>query len=108
MANEQNKKPGLKLAGLAEAAAFIGVTKPAVCERRKKIYLPGDKLPPFPAPLAQLDCGPIWEEEEIKNYVFDAKYLASLSSFERRYPEIDPADLLRTDLPAGHPFLEEE
>jgi hypothetical protein len=96
------------LVGLAEVAEILELSKAAVCDRRKQHYVRGDKLPPFPAPLAELACGPVWERAAIESYAAEERLLASLSWFQRRYPGADPLDLIRTDLPDDHPFFSSE
>ena len=104
-APDRTNKPRLELVGLAEVAETLELSKPAVCDRRKQHYVRGDKLPPFPTPLAELACGPVWERLAIEAYAAEERRLALLSPFERRYPGADPLDLFRTDLPDEHPFF---
>ena len=40
----------------------------SLCDRRRRTYEPGDRLPPFPTPAAKLQCGPIWERVQIEAY----------------------------------------
>ena len=81
------------LVGLAEAAALLEISTASICDRRRRTYEPGDLLPPFPAPIAELKCGPIWERAQIEDYAAEVERLAGLSWFERH--GIDPADLFR-------------
>lgn len=108
MGHEKGTRAGPgALVGLAETAEILGLSKAAVCDRRKQTYPPGAKLPPFPVPLVELRCGPVWERGQIAAYAAEAERLAGLGWFERRYPGVDPADLFRRVLPDGHPLLEE-
>jgi len=49
-----------RLAGVHEVAALLGITKGALGDRRR-----GRE---FPKPLAQLECGTIWDLDEIERY----------------------------------------
>ena len=80
----------LELVGLAEAAERIGISKAALCDRRRRTYAVGDLLPSFPRPVAELKCGPIWLRSQIDEYRKEAAWLASLSWYERHYGEPIP------------------
>lgn len=58
---------GLRIGGLYEVAALLGVSKAAVSSRRATVD------PPFPEPLATLRCGPIWDLEQVEAYERDRK-----------------------------------
>jgi hypothetical protein len=51
----------LELVGVHEVAEMLGITKGAVGARRRGRS--------FPAPLAELRCGPIWGRWQIEEYV---------------------------------------
>jgi hypothetical protein len=59
-----------RLAGVHEAAQILGISKSALADRRRH----GDprrslqEQPSFPAPLAVLRCGPIWDADELYRY----------------------------------------
>ena len=57
----------LRLGGLYEVAALLGISKAAVAARRATID------PPFPKPIAGLRCGPIWDLEHIEQYERDRR-----------------------------------
>jgi hypothetical protein len=77
----------LELVGLAEAADLPEISKAVLCDRRRRKYVPGDTLPPFPAPVAELKCGPVWKRTQIEAYRAEAQRLSQLSWFERNYPK---------------------
>jgi hypothetical protein len=92
-------KKQIELVGLAEAAELLGLSKAALCERRHRTHQPGDRLPPFPEPVAVLRCGSIWMREQIEAYAAEAARLAELSDWERRYGTADPIDLILGRIP---------
>jgi hypothetical protein len=51
------------LMGLHEVAAFLGISRQAVRNRRQARF--GILLP---EPLAELRCGPVWDAAEIEAY----------------------------------------
>ncbi len=57
----------LRLGGLHEVAALLGVSKAAVAARRATVD------PPFPEPIASLRCGPIWNLEHVEEYERDRR-----------------------------------
>jgi hypothetical protein len=59
--------PKLELVGVAEAAALLGISKAALCERRR-LSARGRSRAPFPEPVAALACGPIWLRRQIVDY----------------------------------------
>jgi predicted DNA-binding transcriptional regulator AlpA len=48
------------LVGLAEVAALLGLSKPATFRRAQQAD--------FPAPLAELAAGPVWDRADIVEY----------------------------------------
>ena len=56
------RSTGLRLGGLHEVAALLGISKAAVSSRRATVD------PRFPEPLATLRCGPVWDLEEVETY----------------------------------------
>ncbi len=54
----------LELVGSAEAAELLGIGTAALWERRRT-KLRGE---PFPQPLAELRCGPIWLRADMEEY----------------------------------------
>jgi hypothetical protein len=62
------RKP-VRLAGTHEAAAILGISKSSVHDRARSD-------PDFPAPLARLACGTIWDADELKAYekAYDRTY----------------------------------
>jgi len=54
--------------GLAEIAALLGISKAAVCGRRR-LSGSGRARARFPEPVAQLSCGPVWRRDQILAYV---------------------------------------
>ena len=70
----------LGLVGLAEAPWLLGISKSTLCGRRRRRPR-ADWLPPFPPPVAELKCGPVWFREQI---VADA-HAAEEVACDRRY-----------------------
>jgi len=58
----RRRTSGLRLGGLHEVSALLGVSKAAVSSRRATLD------PPFPKPIATLRCGPIWDLEQVEAY----------------------------------------
>jgi len=60
----------IKLAGVFEAAQILGISRSALADRRRhgdpRVAIQGQ--PVFPAPIAELRCGPIWEAAELYRY----------------------------------------
>jgi hypothetical protein len=50
----------LRLGGVHEVAEVLAISKAALADRRQQDA--------FPAPLAELRCGPIWDLREIRAY----------------------------------------
>lgn len=50
-----------KLAGLAEIAGLVGVSR----QRAAQIA----KIPDFPAPVDRLAMGPVWRESDVKTFL---------------------------------------
>jgi hypothetical protein len=80
---------GRDLLGLAEAAALLRVSKAVLCERRSRSFRPGDRLPAFPVPLVQLQCGPIWSRAELVAYRAEAKRRARRSWYSRYTRDVE-------------------
>jgi hypothetical protein len=85
MAEQEQRSVRLELLGLAEAAQFLGLSKAAIGERRRRAFRRGNRLPSFPHPVAELRCGPVWLRSQLEEYQREARRLRSLSRFERRY-----------------------
>jgi hypothetical protein len=49
-----------RLGGVHEVAELLGISKPALAERRLSSY--------FPKALVELRCGPIWDLDEIEEH----------------------------------------
>jgi hypothetical protein len=76
-----------ELVGLAEAAEMVGVAKSTVLERRfPRAHRAGQLAPlrPFPEPVAELRCGPIWLKADVETYAEEARGKARFSSRGRR------------------------
>jgi hypothetical protein len=74
----------LKLVGAAEAAEIIGISRATLSERRQRVFKAGDVQPlRFPAPIAELRCGPVWHEADVVAYAKEAERRASLGWYER-------------------------
>jgi hypothetical protein len=58
---------GLELAGLEEAAKLLGMDVETVATLPKSETLARQRTP-FPAPLAELDQGPVWDRAEIEEW----------------------------------------
>ena len=56
------RRTWLHLGGVAEVAAYLRISKSALADRRRSYR--------FPQPIANLDCGPIWDMQEIEAYSF--------------------------------------
>jgi hypothetical protein len=65
----------VRLAGTHEAAAILGISKSSVHDRARSD-------PDFPAPLARLACGTIWDADELKAY--EKAYDRTLNWFRAR------------------------
>jgi hypothetical protein len=57
--------PKFELLGVAEAAERLGITRSALVHRRRA----ADAEVPFPNPIVELRCGPIWLLNEIDAYL---------------------------------------
>ena len=76
-----------ELVGLAEAAEMVGVAKSTILDRRvPRAYRRGQLAPlrPFPEPVAELRCGPIWLKADVEKYAEEARGRARFSSRGRR------------------------
>src|SRR5947208_5108302 len=108
MTTEEPDQEGMRdLLGLAEAAELLEISKASVCDRRRRTYEPGDRLPPFPTPAAKLQCGPIWERAQIEAYAAEVDRLAALTWWERKYPDAD-LDELVSSFPVAGPRAQRE
>lgn len=83
------RKEAPELVGLAEAAPLLGVSKAALWERRRGRSRIAQLLP-FPQPIAELKCGPIWLRSQIEDYAQKSAELEH-SLREERELGIDPA-----------------
>ena len=81
--DKTNPTRAFELLGLAEASELLGLSKAALSLRRRRTPVAGDWLPEFPAPVAELRCGPICARAQIESYAAEAARLASLSWWER-------------------------
>lgn len=54
------ERPSGSLVGLAEVAVLLGLSKPATVRRTQQSD--------FPAPLAELAAGPVWDRADIVAY----------------------------------------
>jgi hypothetical protein len=54
------RRSWLRLGGVAEVAAYLRISKSSLADRRRSYR--------FPKPLAELDCGPVWDMQEIEAY----------------------------------------
>ena len=79
------------LAGVAEAAALLGISKAVLCARRARRRCPGDVLPQFPAPVAELACGPVWERAQLEAYAGEAERRAALGWVARLFADREEA-----------------
>lgn len=72
--DEMSSGHSLDLVGLSEVAGLLGITPAAVTARRRSSgHRPGyrrawEQPLPFPEPVAELRCGPIWKLEQILQY----------------------------------------
>jgi hypothetical protein len=67
----------LDLVGLAEAAELAGIGRAALCRRR-------NEHPSFPAPVANLRCGPVWFRWQIQTYLAEERRLGRRGWYARR------------------------
>ena len=61
MAKRGRKRPPARLAGVAELAELLQITPSSLADRRRNAT--------FPKPIAQLRCGPIWDLDDIEDYL---------------------------------------
>ena len=52
----------MRLGGVAEVANYLHISKSSLADRRRSWQ--------FPKPISQLECGPIWDMDEIEAYHF--------------------------------------
>lgn len=69
----EDQVSGLELVGVWEAAQLLGVSRQALRARRLASGFPpgyraGADCVPFPEPVAELRCGPVWERQQISDY----------------------------------------
>lgn len=57
---------GSELVGVHEACELLGISKPALADRRRPARYRAK--PEFPAPLVELNCGPIWLRADVEAY----------------------------------------
>ena len=72
--SDARPKP-VRLAGTHEAADILGISKSSVHDRARTD-------PDFPAPLARLACGTIWDADALKAY--EKAYDRGLNWFRAR------------------------
>jgi hypothetical protein len=92
MRDEAGHSDARELLGLAETAELLGISKAAICDRRRRKVRARRPPRALPAPLAELKCGPVWEQAQIAAYAAEAERLFVLSWLERH--GIDPDELL--------------
>ena len=63
----KRKRERLDLVGVTEAAELLGISKAALCERRRRSLLGGEPVG-FPEPVAELRCGPVWRRGQLERY----------------------------------------
>jgi hypothetical protein len=56
------RRSWLRLGGVSEVAAYLRISKSSLADRRRSYQ--------FPKPLAELDCGPIWDMEDVEAYEY--------------------------------------
>ena len=59
----KRRRSWLHLGGVAEVASYLHISKSSLADRRRSWQ--------FPQPIANLDCGPVWDMEEIEAYDLD-------------------------------------
>lgn len=57
------------LVGASEAAEILGISTPNFSHHRRAEQ--EKDASPFPTPIAELKCGPIWSRSDIESYAFD-------------------------------------
>jgi hypothetical protein len=67
----------LDLVGLAEAAELAGISRAALSGRKRDHAN-------FPAPVAELRCGPIWFRWQIQTYLAEERRLGRRGWYSRR------------------------
>jgi hypothetical protein len=67
----------LDLVGAAEAAELLSIGRAALCERRRRHRN-------FPAPVADLRCGPVWFRWQIQAYQAEEARLGRRGWYGRR------------------------
>jgi len=60
MTADHDNLGGPRLAGVSEVADYLSITPSALADRRRRFD--------FPAPIAILRCGPIWDMDEVEAY----------------------------------------
>jgi hypothetical protein len=65
------------LVGLAEAAELAGIGRAALSRRR-------NEHANFPAPVAELRCGPVWFRWQIQTYLAEERRLGRRGWYSRR------------------------
>jgi len=56
----RRRRDWLRLGGVAEVANYLRISKSSLADRRRSWE--------FPEPISQLECGPIWDMDEIEAY----------------------------------------
>ncbi|MGH3041018.1 MAG: hypothetical protein ACRDNG_04650 [Gaiellaceae bacterium] len=86
---------GEELSGISEAADLLGVTRYVVSYRRSRTPRRGDELPPFPLPIAELACGPIWRKADLLAYRCEAERRSRMTWFERWDEDLEAESAVR-------------
>jgi hypothetical protein len=60
MRQKRVRQQPIRLGGVSEVADQLGISKSALADRRRNFD--------FPEPIARLDCGPIWNLDDIDAY----------------------------------------
>ena len=78
---KKKAKQKLDLVGLAEVAEMLGIRRGSVASRRQTHF------DTFPAPIAQLACGPIWHRSDVTEYLALEERLGQRDAWVREsYP----------------------
>ncbi len=61
MPREPTRRPPPRLAGVYEVAELLEITPSSLADRRRH--------PSFPEPVAVLRCGPVWDLDDVDDYL---------------------------------------